>query len=238
PLPRTGLLSALHVEAIPIFKLDVEGFEFPIMAEWTEQSRGLPEQIAVELHYIHTFANEADTMYTPFKVCCCAAAACTTSCRPAMMPAACCSAATALPLSISARSALGGVVDFTMRCSVAFSDASDRTHCRSRYSPSSSRVNRPSRSAVSRCGSGSGAPRSGPRSKARMRLADAPDTLSYGDFDLKEWAPNGGQLLRLVGAQNQNPHLSTQGPSGGLCATVDDVDRTNSCALQVRLHVL
>ncbi|KAG2494265.1 hypothetical protein HYH03_007620 [Edaphochlamys debaryana] len=38
--------------AAPLLKMDAENYEFPVFAEWAENTPHLPEQIAVEIHYL------------------------------------------------------------------------------------------------------------------------------------------------------------------------------------------
>ncbi|KXZ45382.1 hypothetical protein GPECTOR_55g288 [Gonium pectorale] len=45
------LLQQLGLQSLAILKIDVEGYEFPVFAEWHETTRGLPEQISVEVHW-------------------------------------------------------------------------------------------------------------------------------------------------------------------------------------------
>ncbi|KAG2486233.1 hypothetical protein HYH03_015058 [Edaphochlamys debaryana] len=44
------LTAKLGLESSPLLKIDVEGYEFPVLSAWTETTAGLPEQIAMEIH--------------------------------------------------------------------------------------------------------------------------------------------------------------------------------------------
>ncbi|GLC34865.1 hypothetical protein PLESTB_001172300 [Pleodorina starrii] len=53
-----ALVTRAQVEAVPVLKIDVEAFEYPVFAEWHEHTAALPEQIAVEVHW-----GEGDTPF-------------------------------------------------------------------------------------------------------------------------------------------------------------------------------
>ncbi|KXZ45397.1 hypothetical protein GPECTOR_55g303 [Gonium pectorale] len=42
------------LDSVAILKIDVEGYEYPALSEWESTSRGLPDQISIELHW-HKF---------------------------------------------------------------------------------------------------------------------------------------------------------------------------------------
>ncbi|EFJ42523.1 hypothetical protein VOLCADRAFT_97397 [Volvox carteri f. nagariensis] len=54
-------VSALGLQEIPVLKIDVESFEFPLFGEWREHSRSLPEQIAVEVHLREKHLNHSQS---------------------------------------------------------------------------------------------------------------------------------------------------------------------------------
>ncbi|KAG2500850.1 hypothetical protein HYH03_001611 [Edaphochlamys debaryana] len=44
------ILELLNISRCPLLKIDVEAYEYPLFGEWAEDTPGLPEQIAVEIH--------------------------------------------------------------------------------------------------------------------------------------------------------------------------------------------
>ncbi|KXZ48598.1 hypothetical protein GPECTOR_26g501 [Gonium pectorale] len=50
-LTYSDMMRRGGLDAVTILKIDVEGYEYPVLAEWKESSRGLPDQISIELHW-------------------------------------------------------------------------------------------------------------------------------------------------------------------------------------------
>ncbi|KAG2500857.1 hypothetical protein HYH03_001618 [Edaphochlamys debaryana] len=58
------ILDLVGISRTPLLKIDVEAYEYPLFGEWAEDTPGLPEQIAVEVHG-RAFYLVEETDWTP-----------------------------------------------------------------------------------------------------------------------------------------------------------------------------